>query len=121
MPSPEPCYFLVLLKAAVAWANLLRDSMLLRSLPIPVHCQRQHHHSFQPENPERLGNIAQIRPFQHNPSHDVNEMPDGVGEGEVLGPVGHALNRREEAAQQDENHDEKPGDEHRLLLAFGDG
>ena len=48
-------------------------------------------------------------------------MTDGIDEGHGLGPVGHAFNGGKETAHEGENDHEKPGDEHSLLLGFGDG
>ena len=65
--------------------------------------------------------IHKITPFQQNHSHHLYEIGDGVEAGELLRPDGHALDGCEQAAQQNEDDEEKPGDEHSLLLGFSNG
>lgn len=66
-------------------------------------------------------NIGEGASFEQDKTHDFNEPSDGIEPGYFLGPVGHTLDGREEAAEQNENDEEEPGHEHGLLLRIGDG
>jgi len=63
--------------------------------------------------------VGKGRSFEHDHTHYVDEVGDGVEPCDALSPHGHGLYGCEEAGHEDEDDHDEPCDEHRLLLGVG--
>ncbi len=65
--------------------------------------------------------VVEPAALQHHHAHHLDEVRHRIQPSNHDGPIGHAINRGEQAAHQHEDHHEEKGDGHGLLLGFGIG
>src|SRR5690606_25981678 len=90
-----------------------------RHFSVSCNGQPVHDKGIDQEFAELWQNVGKLCPFQHDHAHDLHKVANRIELCDNLCPVRHAVNGREQAAHQDEDHHEKPGEEHGLLLGMG--
>ena len=63
--------------------------------------------------------VCPTTPFEHDHAHHFNKVFDRIEKVDSFCPNRNIVSRSEQSAQEQENNQEEPGDEHGLLLGLG--